>query len=665
VRAETALYDMTALALKRIGKNAPPRKVLKQIQALQMRGMFAESLPLCERLASAGFSTAHVLHFHGLALRAVGNLDGALQKIHAAHEENPNDAVILNSLGVVFLQMKENELAIDIFKQATKIDDQFYDAWKNLGIALRAEARYQSAEIAFTCAHHLDRQQLEPLLNLIYMLIDIRSYKRAEEVMDNLLSNVPEVTAELMLKRLNIATRLQDTKFIEEHYHSVDTNQLTHDQCAELANIWAYNLTLTGRHDEANEVYRKWFAIESSHKAQFGTSLGLGLAEDGHLEEAISVQKEVLKEHPDHIASRYNLSLLQYRIGDIAAANRNYETRWRWREFPSKNRNFNVQSWAGQDLKNKKILVWREQGIGDEIRYTSLLNELADLECEVTFECSPKLTPLFTDSFPSIQVREEGPIECRGDPAYKKFDYQIPLGSLGQFFRNSLEEFEAKQVPWISRYPKNEALVRDALQVDEKELLVGICWRSSNQLITRNQYFFDTHQLLPLTNLPNVNWLNVQYDAKAEELAELRANGLPIHDFPDVNQKDDLVSASSLIGACDIIISVGGAVGDLSGGLGVPMIYVTRKNSEVFLGTGQSPWFPNSQSFPMKPNTGDAIIEQIISRWPDLTVWARETSPSASSSHSEKGPSRTITHPPSDGLDHKFPAVLQLATSIG
>ena len=73
----------------------------------------------------------------------------------------------------------------------------------------------------------------------------------------------------------------------------------------------------------------------------------------------------------------------------------------------------------------------------------------------------------------------------------------------------------------------------------------------------------------------------------------MRSLGLPLHHFTDVDQRDDLVSACGLIGACDVVISVGVSVADLAAGLGVPVVQFGREQSEIFLGTDHVPWFPD------------------------------------------------------------------------
>ncbi|HWK65758.1 MAG TPA: tetratricopeptide repeat protein [Rhizobiaceae bacterium] len=625
----------TKLALKPIGKNAHPKKILKQIHALQGLGRFQESRVLCDRLIGLGYDNPDFLHLYGLVLRGCDDLPNALVAIHAAHEQKPQDASILNSMGAIFLQMNDVEPAIELFKRATKIDQKYYSAWLNLGIALKRAERYEAADLALTCAHHIDPGKIEPLLNLVDILIERRLYKRAEEFADKLLERQTDITPRLQLKRLHIAARLQDLAYIKKHRETADVGGFSQDERAELDNIWVHCLEIESRYEEGIAVLEGWMDKSTQHRTQLQTQLGLFYAAVGRLDDSTAVHEDLLRAHPDHVGGRYNLARLQFRKGELSEGFANYEARWQWREFTTLRRRFSAPRWEGEPLDGKNLLVWREQGIGDEVRYASLLPELKDLGGSVTFECSPKLAPLFERSFPWAKIRHEGPLECRGDEAYAGFDYQIPVGSLGKMFRPSVASFHERQAFWLARFPEAENRVRAQIDPASDEIVVGICWRSSNRAASRNRYFFEPEQLAPLRHLPKVRWLNLQYDGTVDEVETIRNLGIPLHHYTNVDQKDDLVSACALLGACDLVVSIGSAVADLTGGLGVPTVYMTRHDSEVYLGTDHVPWFPAAKPFPMKANRGDETIEKIVSEWPSIVDWARSAPTARQPRHAE------------------------------
>ena len=67
------------------------------------------------------------------------------------------------------------------------------------------------------------------------------------------------------------------------------------------------------------------------------------------------------------------------------------------------------RAWTGGRLKNKRLLVRAEQGVGDQILFASLIPDLAAARKaeggSVMLECEPRLVPLFARSFPDVTVR--------------------------------------------------------------------------------------------------------------------------------------------------------------------------------------------------------------------------------------------------------------------
>ena len=74
-------------------------------------------------------------------------------------------------------------------------------------------------------------------------------------------------------------------------------------------------------------------------------------------------------------------------------------------------------------------MVWREQGLGDEIMLASMLHELQGMDCQVVFECNNRLVSLFQRSFPEFEVRAEAFRSIYPfDSPKEDFDYRFGLG---------------------------------------------------------------------------------------------------------------------------------------------------------------------------------------------------------------------------------------------
>ena len=140
--------------------------------------------------------------------------------------------------------------------------------------------------------------------------------------------------------------------------------------------------------------------------------------------------------------------------GDFSSGWKEYE--WRLKceglGFFLNKRDFPQVFWDGSDLNGKTILVWAEQGIGDAIMLASMLLTLLKMNSSIIVECDKRLVPLLHRSFPSIQFVP------REDPANPKLldlaiDYQIPMGSLGQWLRADEDAFLLEQGSYLHACP--------------------------------------------------------------------------------------------------------------------------------------------------------------------------------------------------------------------
>lgn len=103
---------------------------------------------------------------------------------------------------------------------------------------------------------------------------------------------------------------------------------------------------------------------------------------------------------------------------------------------------FFYPQWDGKWVD--RLLVFGEQGVGDEVMFSQMLPEVARSVGSVTFECEPRLASIFRRSFPEIDV--VGRKDIRDNPFPEgSFDAQIPIGSLCSFYRTKLEDFSGNR----------------------------------------------------------------------------------------------------------------------------------------------------------------------------------------------------------------------------
>lgn len=108
-------------------------------------------------------------------------------------------------------------------------------------------------------------------------------------------------------------------------------------------------------------------------------------------------------------------------------------------------RKFDVPEWRGESLQNKRLLVWREQGIGDEIMFGTCLPDLLLLDgCEVILETDSRMVSIWARTFPEFHVRPQS-FASDGRSPFNDFDLHIPIGSLPEFFGLRVTHSKAHQ----------------------------------------------------------------------------------------------------------------------------------------------------------------------------------------------------------------------------
>ena len=73
---------------------------------------------------------------------------------------------------------------------------------------------------------------------------------------------------------------------------------------------------------------------------------------------------------------------------------------WRLKRWKRWDNDLSQPEWSGEILEGRSILVFAEQGIGDQVMFMSLLPDLIRICDNIFVECDARLVRLFQRSFP-------------------------------------------------------------------------------------------------------------------------------------------------------------------------------------------------------------------------------------------------------------------------
>lgn len=85
----------------------------------------------------------------GISSLNEGNIKMAYVQLHKSYELDQNNVDTLNSLGIVFMKLGEDDKAMQFFRRVIDLDSRYSDAYNNIGVLHLNNRRYKEAIDAF------------------------------------------------------------------------------------------------------------------------------------------------------------------------------------------------------------------------------------------------------------------------------------------------------------------------------------------------------------------------------------------------------------------------------------------------------------------------------------------------------------------------------------
>jgi tetratricopeptide (TPR) repeat protein len=326
------------------------------------------------------------------------------------------------------------------------------------------------------------------------------------------------------------------------------------------------------------------------------TCIAHALRDLGRLDEALAHYDGVLARQSHFGDAAINRCYALLMRGDYAAGWADYECRFAATGTPP--RGFPFPEWRGEPLADKRILIYAEQGLGDEIMFASCVPDVLKRALHVVIECNTRLAPLFKRSFPQADVHGANKDDDHAWlQALPRADFQVAAGSLPLHFRGNREAFPARSGYLVADGARVESW-RTRLAASGDRLRVGIAWRGGSlrtRQLTRSLALAHWQSLL---TQPGVDFVSLQYGNVTEELAQLRdRHGVTVRAFGD--ELADIDELAAAISALDLVISVDNTIAHLAGALGRPVWVLLPFAPEWrYLRSGHTmPWYPSARLF--------------------------------------------------------------------
>jgi hypothetical protein len=350
------------------------------------------------------------------------------------------------------------------------------------------------------------------------------------------------------------------------------------------------------------------------------------LDEANDLEHALQAFDELVAQNPTYVDAHHNRSQILLSAGRLEEG---------WSEFvwrlkrPAANVSHDIfpqKIWGGENLRDKNILVWTEQGIGDEILVVSMVPDAIEAAKHVTLLCSDRLLPLLRRSFPTATVehRAEPLPACATSPS---IDFQMSLSDLGLAFRRTFADFPERKSFLRADQDKRDVLRAKYLAQRPGTRLVGISWMSQKNYEIG---WLKSQNLLgwaPILATPGITFINLQYGDRKSDLESVQEQlGVDIISDSGIDPLTDMDAFAAQVAAMDLVISVSNTTVHTAGALGIPTWILAAKGRGRlwywFRGKEKSPWYPSARLLSQEV-TGewDPVLDRCST---ELAAWTQK-----------------------------------------
>jgi len=267
----------------------------------------------------------------------------------------------------------------------------------------------------------------------------------------------------------------------------------------------------------------------------------------------------LLKDNPDYADAHKDFGIFLLSQGDYTRGWTEYEGRWNADGGNGPDYGQGLPRWDGMPLQGRRLLLWGEQGLGDQILHGTMLRDaIAQANGPVTLAVEPRLAPLFARSFPGHEV------VALGQPVAA--DLQVPFGSIGRWLTHRPEQRDGAYL--VADAARRQMLRQRYAALAGGNKIIGLSWRSVSQHVGAYKSL-DLETLLPVLRKPGVTWISLQYGDVAAELAQFAArHGVTVHQDAEIDATQDLDGLAAQIAALDGVLSASNSTVHLAGGLG-------------------------------------------------------------------------------------------------
>lgn len=531
---------------------------LRKALDLHRQGKLDAAEALYEKARSADPRNSDTWHLLGLIAMNRGRLDAAKKLIKRAIKLNPADSAYHSNLGIVLKDLDEDIASLQSINRALELQRDYPEALNNRGLLHEKLGKFDEALSDFDHAIALRPTYFEALSN---RGVTLQKMDRDDEALQSFRAAIA-INPSFSDGFFNYAGLLRQLRRYEEAIKAFNAAAKADPTSPEI---------LQGR----GELY---------------TDLGLTDLAMQDFESALAIR-------PGYPNALWAKGFTKLSTGDFNGGFKLFEYRFLQSKTPRPGYATTRPSWHPK-MPRGRLLVWSEQGLGDEIFFVRWLKYANSLSSSVIAAVDPRMKPIYQRAFPLVEFIEKEPA-----PSSKMYDYHLPMGSLP----NALTEVGVRwnddiSSPYLFADDNHIETIRRLLNVPDGCRTVGITWKSARPKLGQAKSI-NLESMIPIFKIPNRIFIDLQYGDTSTDIEELETRtGVKIRRIPNIDNKNDLPLHAALIANCDDLLLCCNASAHLAGALGKnATVLAPRGNSVLWYWTYRLErrpyWYPSIELF--------------------------------------------------------------------
>ncbi len=515
-------------------------------------------------------NTSYLTQLYKLLLEK-GLLNEGLEKINFILEiDNKNYEALRDKSYIYFLKNDYIE-AKKCIENISSLKDKDYFGYNIKGLIYLKNNLFEEAKIYFNTAIKINDRYVDSYNNLGTCLIELE--------------------------------KLDEAKKIFKSAYKVDKkNVLT---LINLANVLSLQDDIIGAIKHYNEALNL-----DPNNQEILSNLAICYCRDNNEKEAKIFYDKALKINPYDYKLMYAFSTLQLKLNNFEQSWKLFDSRLLIEKNKDKLNYFDLVKnnlFDGLIInQNDKLLILREQGIGEEVLFSSVYPEIINRFENIKIEADKRLVSIFNRSFEKKIFVEDG--YYSNSTRVSDFDKITYAGSLIKFFRKNKFDFDYGH--YLVARKDIVYKFKEKLKNYQDKLKIGISWKSVVNIygslkslsIKEFEPLFKNNRLI----------INLQYGDIESDKTYILGQNKYLKVFNDLDLFNDIESCMGLLKNLDIFITVSNSTAHFAGALGVPTILICPKKSSTYYywntQTGSSVWYKNIKVLGIEKSISDTII---------------------------------------------------------